>query len=434
MAADGVLERSEGELPWPRAWLVAGAATLVMSVSYVDRQVLAALAKTVREALDISREQYGWLQAAFALAYLVAAPIAGVLVDRVGARRGLVMAVLVWSAVAAAHAVVPSFAVLFAMRLALGTAEAPSFPGAAQAVGRVLPVSHRAAGFGVLFTGSSLGAAIAAPLAIAIKSNFGWRPAFVGTAAFGLLWIPLWLLATRHPRVRALLSGAGAPAASVSPAMSRTQLLVSRPVLRGMILVLASAPALTFGFSWMALYLQDGPLHVAEQDVGRTMWLPPLVFDAGAVGFGLIASLRDRRLARAGLGRRSHGDLAAAAALLCACLALVPLAQTPWQAVGLASLSMAGGGALYGRLTADMLGRVDPRYVSMAGGLTAAAQSLVQVAGNPVVGRVVDSTHSYTGVLITLGLLAVPGTLAWIVFPIGEPRAVSGDPVRSSAS
>src|SRR5262245_61829745 len=109
------------------SWAVAIAATLTMTVSYIDRSTFAALALSVNPALGISDSEYGWLQSAFPIAYLVTAPLAGWWIDRIGARRGLVWSVLIWSGVAALHAVVPGFWVLFAMRIALGAAEAPSF-------------------------------------------------------------------------------------------------------------------------------------------------------------------------------------------------------------------------------------------------------------------------------------------------------------------
>ena len=58
---------------------------------------------------------------------------------------------------------------------------------------RALPPADRPRGFGVVFTGSSIGAAIAAPLASQLAKHFGFRTAFFGTAAVGLLWIPVWL-------------------------------------------------------------------------------------------------------------------------------------------------------------------------------------------------------------------------------------------------
>jgi MFS family permease len=127
-------------------WLVAIVATLAMTVSYIDRQALSHLAPTVREALHIDHAQYGTLTGAFSLTYFVGAPLAGWLLDRIGARRGLTVSILVWSAVAALHALAPSFAVLFLLRVALGAAEAPSFPGAAQTIRRALPEIDRSAG------------------------------------------------------------------------------------------------------------------------------------------------------------------------------------------------------------------------------------------------------------------------------------------------
>src|SRR5687767_5735942 len=128
-----------GPLSRAQAWTLVIVATSTMMVSYLDRQALAMLSPTVCRALDISDGEYGWLMAAFSLAYLCCAPLAGRLIDRVGARSGLLASVLIWSMVSALHALAPGFAVLLVLRIALGMAESPSFPGAAQTVSRVLP-------------------------------------------------------------------------------------------------------------------------------------------------------------------------------------------------------------------------------------------------------------------------------------------------------
>src|SRR5262245_50375885 len=100
-----------------------------MAVSYLDRQAIAMLAPTITAELRIDEEAYGWLASAFSIAYLVSAPLAGRLLERVGVRRGLLGAVVLWTIVSALHSIVPGFALLFAMRLLLGVTEAPSFPG-----------------------------------------------------------------------------------------------------------------------------------------------------------------------------------------------------------------------------------------------------------------------------------------------------------------
>jgi ACS family hexuronate transporter-like MFS transporter len=396
------------------AWTIAAVATLAMSVSYVDRQVLAALAPTVREALSLDHAQYGWLTSAFSMAYLVMAPVAGAWIDRTGARRGLVVSVLVWSAVAAAHGLAFSFVSLFALRVLLGASEAPSFPAAAQAASRALPPQSRAAGIGMLFTGSSIGAMIAPPLAVWLKQVTGsFRLAFVFVALLGLLWIPAWVLATRSPAARRALdpTSKAAPSSSAVERPSYRALLADRAVHRAALLVVASAPGIMFVLLWFSQYLV-GARGVPQDAIGQYLWVPPLAFDLGSVSFGAMASRRDAR----GI-RWPKPDLVMGAALLSAALALVPLAGSAWGAVVFASVSMAGGGGLYALLTSEMLANIDRRLLSSAGGLTAATQSLVHIVASPLVGAVVDRTHSYDGVLVTLGLLVVPAVACWHALP-----------------
>jgi ACS family hexuronate transporter-like MFS transporter len=402
-----------------RAWLVAVCATLAMSVSYVDRQVIAAIGASVRRALDMSATQFGYLAAAFSLSYLVAAPLAGIVVDRVGARRGLVAAIVTWSVVSAAHALVPTFAALFALRILLGAAEAPSFPAAAQSVQRALPAEDRSAAFGLLFTGSSLGAAIAAPLAISLDVAFGWRAAFVIASVVGMVWLPVWLLVTAPRTVRDALA---------SPGHSRVArprgLLRDVAVLRAIVLVLASAPGLMFMYIWVPQYFELGR-GVPRPLLPHYLWLPPLMADLGMVGFGLLASRMDARV-RPGV-RRSHVELVLAAAAMEATLVVVPHVPGTWASVFVIGLSAAGGGGLYTLLTADMMSRIDPARVSAAGGLTAAAQSLVYVALNPVVGHWIDASHSYDGSIVMLGAVAIPGAIAWTVW---SPAQAHHEPER----
>lgn len=399
-----------------------------MSVSYIDRQVVAVIGGSVRSALAIDHEQFGWLASAFSMAYLVGTPLAGALIDRIGARVGLVGAALLWSAVAASHALAPSFGVLFAMRIALGLTEAPSFPAAAQAVRRAVKPHERAAAFGMLFTGSSVGAMIAAPLAIALKARFGWRPAFALTALVGLAWIPIWIAVTRGRAAREALEVAAGDeprtdeANRRAPTPSRIAVILDPAVTRAVILVLATAPAISFVLIWSPQYLQRA-FALQENDVGRYVWLPPLVFDVCAVGIGWVASRRDRRSKTGEV--TSQTDLAIVAALAASTLALVPLAPGAWSAVAMLSVSLGGGGALFARLFADMLARVHPSHASLAAGMTAAAQSLAYVVASPLIGRSVDATHSYDRSLVVLGGLVIPGILAWAVWPIRRRSVIA---------
>jgi ACS family hexuronate transporter-like MFS transporter len=402
-----------------QAWVLAIAATLTMAVSYADRQTLAVLAPTVTRALGISEAQYGWLAAAFSLAYLVGSPIAGRIVDAVGARRGLPVAVVLWSVVAALHAIVPGFLSLFALRIALGLTEAPSFPGAAQTVQRALPPADRARGFGVLFTGSSLGAMLAAPLATAVEAAAGFRAAFLVTAAVGLLWLPLWLLASRSAEARRALDPAPSAIAAegTTPRPSPFGVALHPAVLRAVAAILASSPVIAFLLLWSAKYLVAAE-GLTQSDVGRYLWLPPLLFDVGAILYGHLASRRQTGTPRL---------LVATAAALCASIGLLPAVHGAWSVTVLAGIALAGGGGLFAVVLGDTLARVPQTAVSTAGGVIAAAQSLAYVVANPLIGWSVGRSGGYAPSAHALAAWVVPGCLVWLLWA-PPPRVAESAP------
>ncbi|HUJ61592.1 MAG TPA: MFS transporter [Kofleriaceae bacterium] len=387
-------------LPRRIAWAVALTAMLTMCVSYVDRSTFAALKTTVCTALDISNTGYGVLNAMFSVAYLVTTPLAGWWLDRIGARRGLVASVLAWSAVAALHALVPGLVTLLVLRTALGVAEGPGFPGAAQTVQRVLPAIDHPRGFGLLFMGSSLGAMLAPQLAGWLFARGGWRFAFLGSAIIGLLWVPLWIALTSRPDARARLDVAPGPSAAHPPVGQ----LIAHPIMaRALIGIFASAPVIGFVFTWQAALIGD--LGVQQADVGHYLWLPPLCLGLGELAFGDLASRR----APARL-------LLAIAAVLCATLALTPLAATPWSAVVVASIALAGGGGMYTLITSDMLARMPAELIALASGVLAGAQSLALIISSPLVGACVDHFHDYVAITIILGAWVVPGAAIWLAW------------------
>jgi ACS family hexuronate transporter-like MFS transporter len=392
-------------------------ATATMAISYLDRQVLAALAPTVRADLGIGAEQYGWLASAFSIAYLVSTPLAGRTLERIGVRRGMLGAVVLWTMVSAGHALVPSFAFLFAARLALGVAESPSFPGSAAAIARTVPPTARARALGILYTGSSFGAMVAPVLAPWMMSRFGgWRAAFLGVAIVGLLWVPLWLAATGAPAVREMLDARPAPT-------ERRSLLATAmhpAVLRAGALVLALSPMFAFVLLWGAELLH-GSFDVAQEDVGHYLWLPPLFFDVGAVTFGVLAS---RYATRHG-AERSPVGIALVSLAMAMAVGLLPLCASPWQVTIALGVAMAGGSGLFAILTADMIGRVGPGLAASAGGVTAAAQSLAYIVANPLIGRSADALGGYDAVAICNAVWMLPGAAIWLATRARGPALVT---------
>src|SRR5436309_15395246 len=86
-------------------WVPAGAMLAVSLISYIDRNTLAILAPTILRETHLSGEQYGFIISAFSIAYMLANPIWGRILDRAGLRTGMTVAVSCWTLASVAQAV-----------------------------------------------------------------------------------------------------------------------------------------------------------------------------------------------------------------------------------------------------------------------------------------------------------------------------------------
>src|SRR5512140_1795428 len=101
-------------------WYICGLLFFATTVNYVDRQVLGLLKPVLEKELGWTEASYGWIVFAFQLAYGLMMPLAGRAIDYLGTRLGYLIAVIVWSVAAMAHAFTHS-AMQFGMaRFALG--------------------------------------------------------------------------------------------------------------------------------------------------------------------------------------------------------------------------------------------------------------------------------------------------------------------------
>ena len=74
---------------------------LVTFINSVDRVSLGAMAPLLQSEIGWDDAEFGWINFAFTLSYALMFPVAGRLIDRIGVRRGLALAVIVWGVTAA---------------------------------------------------------------------------------------------------------------------------------------------------------------------------------------------------------------------------------------------------------------------------------------------------------------------------------------------
>lgn len=361
----------------PFRWAVLAIFVLSTAINFLDRTTLSQLALPIRKEFGMSNADYGLLWTAFYIPYALAAPLAGMLIDRIGLTLAASLAVGLWSSAGIATGFSRGLVALAACRAVLGLAEAGGIPAAGKAIHVYLRPAERSLGNSLNQIAVSLGVIAAVPLATALALRFGWRSAFLVTGALGLAWIPLWLWAARHaPSVPVATAAAGA----------RGALLRKR---RLWVFVAANALSM-IGYSlwngWTANYLMTVHRLTLKQAAHYT-WVPPLAAMAGGLSGGWLSM----RLADRGVKPM------AARFRVCVATAVLSLvtAALPWAGgAGLATAVIAvsfGAVAAFSvnmyTLPLDAFGR--DRAAFALSFLTASAGGIAALISYPI-GRVVD--------------------------------------------
>src|SRR5215218_6232591 len=272
-------------------WYIGGLLFLSTVINYIDRQTLSVLAPYLKTEYAWSNTDFAWVLIAFRIAYAVGQTVAGRIVDRLGTRRGLSLAVAWYSIAAMATSLAGGLRSFCAFRFALGLGEAANWPGATKAVSEWFP--RRESGWAVaLFdSGSSIGAAVAPFIVLGLFHSFGsWRPAFVITGTLGFLWVALFLWLYRrpedHPRLgpeeRADILAHRADRLPVTRPAAQLPygLLLRLPQTWGYIVAKAfTDPVWFFITDWFAIYLVSRGFKLEESLVG--FWVPFLAADLG---------------------------------------------------------------------------------------------------------------------------------------------------------
>ena len=167
-----------------RPWLavrrqIAILLCLITTVNYVDRQAFAVAGPVIVEEFGISNTEFGFIVSAFLFAYAIGHIVAGPVIDRLGTKRALGLAVIAWSLAGMACAAGRGFWSFLSFRSLLGFAESANFPAALKAIAEWFPRNERSMAVGIVTLGPGLGALISPPLLGWLILSFGWPWAFL---------------------------------------------------------------------------------------------------------------------------------------------------------------------------------------------------------------------------------------------------------------
>lgn len=411
--------RSSSPAPRLSALQVTLVALLVFAslLNYVDRQATAAVSPTLKQEFHLTDEAWGWMNTAFSAAYTVTTSLGGLWIDRVGVGRGLLISVIIWSFAAAGHALATSFAGLCGWRMLLAVGEGPGAASPLKGVRRVLPREYWDFGTALIGAGAAGGAMVAPILVSPLAERFGWRAAFLVTAAVSLLWIPVWVAFAFGSRANLQSEESASP----HPQRPRTRLnWRSHALWATALCILFTVPPTVFTNNFLALYLSR-TYQVTQGEMGRWLWQPFLWLDVGQLLGGAVISFWIIRGWRPFVARRLIIVIGFLGSLV---LGLAVRATDEAGAMFWLNASRFFFQAAYIAMVTYAIQAVPDDQTAYLNGLMNGAFSICNMVMNPVIGRLADR-HGYSPVLVVVTVLPMVGLTCWLVLTARHERLLS---------
>lgn len=395
-----------------------------LAISAIDRVNLAVAAPSIKRSLGLGDGDMGLLLGAFFWTYALLQIPAGRLIDRIGARAGLAIAVGGWSLFTMLTGAMRSVPTLMACRLGLGAGEAAVYPGGAKVIYAWFPRTERGIASGLFDAGPRVGLALGLPLVSSIVAAWGWEASFYVTGLIGLVWLAVWLALYRdpehHPSVSAeqlrLLQASRSAAQAPAPEQEKTTswlILLRYRTIWGMMVGLFCYNFSNYFFiTWFPTYLMQAK-GLSLTQLGTLGTLPALMSIPGSLFGGWMS---DRLLKRGWSLTAARKTCLVGGLLTASVITLAGLTESVALALIFLSISYAGlsvTAATAWTLPADVA--PSGGHVATIGGLQNFASNLAGIATTAFTGLMLSvSGGSFVVPLMAAGIICLIGALAYL--------------------
>ncbi|EKZ95609.1 MULTISPECIES: MFS transporter [Cupriavidus] len=159
------------------------------------------LLPVIAEGVNVSIPTAGMLITAYAIGVMVGAPVMTLLFSRFGKRTALMALMAIFTIGNLLSALAPGYGTLLASRLVTSLNHGAFFGLGSVVAASVVPKEKQASAVATMFMGLTIANIGGVPAATWIGQQVGWRLAFAGTAALGLVAIAaLWLALPKGER------------------------------------------------------------------------------------------------------------------------------------------------------------------------------------------------------------------------------------------
>jgi ACS family glucarate transporter-like MFS transporter len=420
-------------------WLILAILFAVTTINYADRATIAIAGPELKKLLGLSPVQMGFVFSAFAWSYVLAQLPGGWLLDRFGSKITYFFSIFLWSSFTMLMGTVgfltgaAAVGTLFTLRLLIGAAEAPSFPGNSRLASAWFPTAERGTAAAIFNSAQYFATVLFAPLMGWLVHSFGWQSVFYVMGGLGIVMSFVWRKTVYgpkdHPGINAAelayieAGGALVDLESKNKVAATTELdtwacirqLLGNRMLLGVYIGQYCINTLTYFFlTWFPVYLVT-ERHMTILKAGFVAALPAV---AGFLG-GVLGGVISDRLIKSGkslsMARKTPivgGMLLAMSMIVC------NYVDADWLVVLVMSLAFFGKGV--GALGWAVVADTSPKEAGgMSGALFNTFGNTAGITTPIVIGYILQETGSFAGALVFVGANAAVTVLCYMLM-VGE--------------
>ncbi|MDR3701203.1 MAG: MFS transporter [Candidatus Sulfopaludibacter sp.] len=400
---------------------------LSVVINYLDRANLSIAGPVLAKELGIHSIRMGLVFSAFGWSYVLCQVPGGWLVDRIRPHKLYAVLIALWSVATAMLGLASGVAALFALRLAIGALEAPSYPINNRVVTTWFPENERATAIGVYTSGQFIGLALLTPALVYLQVHFGWRGIFISVGLAGVIWAAVWLRVYRGPlsyrgtneaEIELIRSGGGlVDLSDRNPGGNERTFrlrdlgyVLSKRKLWGIYIgQYALNSTLWFFLTWFPTYLVRYR-GIGFQQAGWLASLPFLGAFAGVICSGLSSDLLVRRGLSLSFARKAP---IVAGLLLSTTIMGANYTRTPAWTITFMGVGFFGNGLA--SITWSLVSAVAPKpMIGLTGGVFNFMGNMASVTVPLIIGALVRGGRFSLGLTYISGL-ALVGALAYIL-------------------
>jgi MFS transporter, ACS family, D-galactonate transporter len=420
-------------LRWRITGLIAGG----VLINYFDRISLSVAGPQLERSFHLTPAELGVLFSAFFWSYALLQIPVGLVLDRLGVTRVGRWSAFLWGAAQVLTACAGGFAGVFAARLVLGIAEAPSFPASSKATGYWFPRAERALATALYDLGAKFSNVIGVPLVALAVVRLGWRWGFGAVAALSFVYFlafyRMYRDPSQHPKLtheeqEYLAAGGAEPEGQPSaPLAGMLAYLLSTRKVWGLVIGFG---AYGYSFNLFLTWLPDYLVRTMHRSILTSAGFAAIPWACGSVADLLVGGwLIDFLISRGRNETRVRKTvlvigMCTGIAVLGATVTARPGLALVWISIALSGLSAAAPVAW------SLTSLIAPKGgVGAVGGIMNFSNNMMGVVAPIVTGFVVGSTHSFVGAFLVAGLVLIAG-VASFVFLLGRIEPLPGPATR----